>query len=102
VLVNLIKNAQQAMENNKQGVITIAWRNNEDVVELTICDQGTGINNSENIFVPFYTTKVDGCGIGLVFSRQIIVNHGGSLTLTNRHQGQGALARITLPIFPST
>jgi nitrogen fixation/metabolism regulation signal transduction histidine kinase len=98
VLVNLIKNAQQAMLSYKSGVISIDWQQRADVVEIKICDQGTGINNSDNIFVPFYTTKTDGCGIGLVFSRQIIVNHGGNLTLANRVDEQGAVASIVLPI----
>ena len=98
VFVNLIKNAQQAMLSNSSGVITIEWLQKEDIVEIKLCDQGTGINKSDNIFVPFYTTKVDGCGIGLVFSRQIIVNHGGNLTLSNRGDGQGAVASITLPM----
>ena len=98
VLVNLIKNAQQAMAANNTGIITIDWQQKADIVEINISDQGTGINNSDNIFVPFYTTKEDGCGIGLVFSRQILVNHGGSLTLTNKPKNQGALARIVLPI----
>ena len=99
VLVNLIKNAHQAMENNKHGQIEISWQRHVDVVDITIIDQGTGINNTDNIFVPFYTTKTGGCGIGLVFSRQIIVNHGGSLTLSNREDAQGAIAKIALPIM---
>jgi len=98
VLVNLIKNAQQAMLSNSSGTISIEWQQKEDIVEIKLCDQGTGINNSDNIFVPFYTTKTDGCGIGLVFSRQIIVNHGGNLTLTNRDDCQGAVASIILPM----
>jgi nitrogen fixation/metabolism regulation signal transduction histidine kinase len=96
VLVNLIKNAHQAMSANKYGVIAIDWYKKNDMVEINICDQGTGINNIDNIFVPFYTTKTDGCGIGLVFSRQIIVNHGGQLTLSNRAKEQGAIASIIL------
>ena len=67
------------------------------MVAINICDQGVGITNSDNIFVPFYTTKTNGCGIGLVFSRQILVNHGGQLTLTNRVEEQGAIASIMLP-----
>ena len=98
VLVNLIKNAHQAMLENSTGLITIDWQQKDDIVAINIVDQGTGINNADNIFVPFYTTKTDGCGIGLVFSRQIIVNHGGSLALTNRPETQGALACIVLPI----
>jgi len=98
VFVNLIKNAQQAMLMNNIGIITIDWQQKDDIVEINICDQGGGINNSDNIFVPFYTTKMDGCGIGLVFSRQIMVNHGGNLTLTNRVDAPGAVANIIVPI----
>jgi len=98
VLVNLIKNAQQAMLDNSRGIITIEWQQKDDTIAINIADQGTGINNADNIFVPFYTTKTDGCGIGLVFSRQIIVNHGGNLTLANRVDEQGAVANIVLPI----
>ncbi len=98
VLVNLIKNAQQAMLSKSSGSIAIEWQQKADIVEINISDQGTGINNSDNIFVPFYTTKEDGCGIGLVFSRQILVNHGGSLALTNRDNCQGAVASIVLPV----
>ncbi len=102
VFVNLIKNAQQAMLANNKGIIEIDWQQQNDTVEINICDQGTGINNSENIFVPFYTTKTDGCGIGLVFSRQILVNHAGNLTLTNKADEQGAIARIILPMHDNT
>jgi len=98
VFVNLIKNAQQAMSANGKGVIEIDWQQQNGTVEINICDQGTGINNSDNIFVPFYTTKAEGCGIGLVFSRQILVNHGGNLTLSNRSDCQGAVASIVLPL----
>ncbi len=97
VLVNLIKNAQQAMLGSLGDEISIDWQQKDGMVEINISDQGTGINNSDNIFVPFYTTKEDGCGIGLVFSRQILVNHGGDLSLTNRDNNQGAVARIVLP-----
>jgi multidrug resistance efflux pump len=79
------------------GVIAIEWHKKNDMVAINIFDQGVGISNSDNIFVPFYTTKTDGCGIGLVFSRQILVNHGGQLTLTNRVEEQGAIASIMLP-----
>jgi two-component system nitrogen regulation sensor histidine kinase NtrY len=98
VLVNLIKNAHQAMLANSTGLITLDWQQKDDTVAINITDQGIGINNADNIFVPFYTTKNDGCGIGLVFSRQIIVNHGGSLVLTNRDNVEGAVAHIVLPI----
>jgi len=97
VLVNLIKNAQQAMMDVNGGKITISWQRNGDRVEISIADEGMGIDNTDNIFVPFYTTKEDGSGIGLVLSRQIIVNHGGDLTINNRADKTGAKATIYLP-----
>ena len=63
-------------------------------------DEGPGIGESLNLFVPFYTTKPGGSGIGLVLSRQIAEGHGGSLTLENRPDGKGARARLALPIDP--
>jgi len=61
-----------------------------------------GIKNMDNIFVPFYTTKEHGSGIGLVLSRQIITNHGGELLLKNRSDSQGVIATILLPHSTST
>ena len=69
---------------------------------IKVLDQGCGIANSSNLFVPFYTTKETGSGIGLALSRQIIANHQGELTLTNRTDltgSTGAVATITLPLL---
>ncbi len=84
VLVNLIKNAQQAMSEMIKGKIVISWQQRAERIEISIEDEGTGINNTDNIFIPFYTTKEEGSGIGLVLSRQIVINHGGDLTINNR------------------
>jgi two-component system nitrogen regulation sensor histidine kinase NtrY len=97
VLVNLIRNAQQAMLNNLGGKIILSWQQLESRIEIQVVDQGMGINNPDNLFVPFYTTKENGSGIGLVLSRQIINNHGGDLTISNRLDDIGAKATVYLP-----
>jgi two-component system, NtrC family, nitrogen regulation sensor histidine kinase NtrY len=61
-------------------------------------DEGHGLSNTANLFVPFFTTKPGGSGIGLVLSRQIAEAHGGSLDLRNRMDAQGCMARLILPI----
>ena len=60
--------------------------------------EGLGLANTTNLFVPFFTTKSSGSGIGLVLSRQIAEAHGGTLTLQNRSDGNGCIARLHLPL----
>ena len=72
----------------------------QDKVKISIVDKGQGIANPENLFVPFYTTKENGSGIGLVLCRNIIEQHGGSLTLSNNDNGVGVTAEIILPVSP--
>jgi two-component system, NtrC family, nitrogen regulation sensor histidine kinase NtrY len=82
VLINLIKNALQANENNPEGKIQITAGFNEDHrPEIRVVDNGPGIQDEilEQIFVPFFTTRENGSGIGLSLSRQIMRLHGGSL-----------------------
>jgi signal transduction histidine kinase len=67
-------------------------------VEVRVEDEGPGVPETANLFVPFYTTKPEGSGIGLVLSRQIAEAHGGMLVLENRTQGRGCVARLTLPV----
>jgi len=98
VIVNLIKNAQDAQQENVNQPIIIQWLHIDGRLSIEVIDSGMGINNMDNIFVPFYTTKEHGSGIGLVLSRQIISNHGGELLLKNRHDGTGAVATIILPL----
>ena len=66
-------------------------------MELWVDDEGPGLSNTGNLFVPFFTTKPAGSGIGLVLARQIAEAHGGSLVVRNRKTGRGAEAVITLP-----
>jgi signal transduction histidine kinase len=61
-------------------------------------DEGPGIANSTNLFVPFFTTKPQGSGIGLVLCRQIAEAHGGSLALENRHDGRGSVATLRMRV----
>jgi signal transduction histidine kinase len=97
VLINLLKNAVEASLENDGGV-RLSWKKTAETVELSIEDDGPGIANPTNLFIPFFTTKPEGSGIGLVLSRQIAENHGGSLTLENRPASNGCVARVTLPL----
>lgn len=104
VLINLVKNAvEAALEQRAEGQATaavrISWRKPSltGPVEIFVEDDGPGIAQATNLFVPFFTTKPEGSGIGLVLCRQIAENHGGSLTLTNRPDNSGCLATLRLP-----
>lgn len=97
VLINLLKNADQAMPDGDQSIV-VEVKTSSKQLTLTITDSGCGITNPDNLFVPFYTTKQDGSGIGLMLSQQIVNNHYGKLALNNRPDGQGAVATLVLPI----
>lgn len=103
VLINLVANAVDAA-NETDGGVRVGWSPvaaDRREVELTIEDDGPGLADSENLFVPFFTTKPEGSGIGLVLSRQIVEAHGGQLELENRTDGRGCRARLRLPL-PAT
>ncbi len=97
LLINLLRNAVDAsLETN--GGVEVGWiRKNSEVI-VTVRDEGLGLANTTNLFVPFFTTKTSGSGIGLVLSRQIAEAHGGTLTLENRARASGCKARLTLPL----
>jgi two-component system, NtrC family, nitrogen regulation sensor histidine kinase NtrY len=97
VLINLIRNAADASLETSGGV-TIAWSARMSHVDIRIEDEGPGLANTLNLFVPFFTTKPGGSGIGLVLSRQIAEGHGGSLRLENRAVGHGCVAHLRLPM----
>ncbi|MEM9293979.1 MAG: ATP-binding protein [Acidobacteriota bacterium] len=96
LLINLLTNAADAALETGGGV-RLRWRRAGGFAELDIEDEGEGLASTENLFVPFYTTKPGGTGIGLVLSRQIAEAHGGTLSLSNRPEG-GCLARLRLPL----
>lgn len=96
LLINLLRNAVDAARETNGGVL-VGWNVIGNTLELTVEDEGPGLSNTANLFVPFFTTKPQGSGIGLALSRQIAENHGGTLTLENRAKGQGCEARLRLP-----
>jgi nitrogen fixation/metabolism regulation signal transduction histidine kinase len=96
-LINLLRNAADAALETGGGV-AITWVRFPAHVELRIEDEGPGFSNTSNLFVPFFTTKPQGSGIGLVLSRQIAEAHGGSLRLDNRVNGHGCVAQVRLPL----
>ena len=75
----------------------LGWRENAEEIEITVADDGPGLANTANLFVPFFTTKPGGSGIGLSLSRQIAEAHGGSLSLENRRDAKGCVAKLVLP-----
>src|SRR6266849_2216156 len=97
LLINLLRNAADAALKTGGGV-TIGWRKNGKSLEVRIDDEGPGLAGTTNLFVPFFTTKPGGSGIGLALSRQIAEAHGGALTLENRAVGPGCQARLKLPL----
>jgi nitrogen fixation/metabolism regulation signal transduction histidine kinase len=97
LLINLLRNAVDASLETGGGV-TIEWSRVHTQLEVTIDDEGHGLSNTANLFVPFFTTKPGGSGIGLVLSRQIAEAHGGSLDLRNREDARGCRARLVLPV----
>jgi len=97
LLINLVKNAVEAASETK-GTVTVGWRKTRTSLDLWVDDEGPGLQSTSNLFVPFFTTKPEGSGIGLVLSRQIAEAHGGTLTLDNRKSTRGCRALLRLPL----
>lgn len=109
VLINLLKNASEAMQHPEAGAssaaividVTRVQAPPYNLVRIDILDSGCGIRHNQNLFIPFYTTKTQGSGIGLALSRQIIELHKGSLQIFNRNDVKGCCARIEIPLIPA-
>ncbi len=97
VVINLLRNAAEASLDAADGKIELGWEPAGGNVDVWIDDRGPGLPETANLFVPFFTTKPQGSGIGLVLSRQIAEAHGGTLVLENRRPGPGCRARLRLP-----
>ncbi|HET9424112.1 MAG TPA: ATP-binding protein [Gemmatimonadaceae bacterium] len=95
MLLNVIRNAAEA--SGSAGRVQVTWGRINGAISIRIVDEGPGLPESGNLFVPFFTTKREGSGIGLVLSRQIAEAHGGSFALEDRADTRGCVATITLP-----
>jgi two-component system, NtrC family, nitrogen regulation sensor histidine kinase NtrY len=114
MLINLIRNAadavletrasaaeeQSSKEATEKNGVLVRWDAGTEDVTLSIEDEGPGLLNPANVFTPFYTTKPNGSGVGLVLSRQIAEAHGGSIEITNRANARGCVVRVVLPRSP--
>jgi len=98
LLINLVRNAADAALETGGGVC-VGWRVLAGVVEVTVDDEGPGLPDPGNLFVPFFTTKANGTGIGLVLSREIAEPHGAPWP-SSRVRTTGARARLRLPLGP--
>jgi PAS domain S-box-containing protein len=97
LLINVLRNAVDAALETGGGV-NVHWAKNGTHLNVWVEDEGPGLSNTGNLFVPFFTTKPEGSGIGLVLSRQIAEAHGGTLTLQNRRDARGCEVRLRLPL----
>lgn len=98
VLINLFKNAIDAMDNSNEKLIEINYRTQQQWQQIVIVDNGCGIANIDNLFVPFYTTKKQGSGIGLALCRQIMFSHHGHIKIQNSSNKTGAEVVISIPV----
>ena len=98
LLINLVTNAVDATLQAAGHGVAVSWERNDGWLDVVVRDDGPGLPTSGNLFVPFFTTKPNGSGIGLALSRQIAEGHGGTVSLANREGAPGCEARLRLPI----
>jgi nitrogen fixation/metabolism regulation signal transduction histidine kinase len=101
MLINLVRNAADAAlepTNPNDPNVYVTWTLASSSTTIQIIDNGLGLMNPENVFVPFYTTKPEGSGIGLVLAQQIAIAHKGSVSLHNNSDSAGCTAQVRLPL----
>ena len=110
LLINLVKNAVEAVLSAREetGIavhslkggpsVSLSAKRIEEAVSILVEDCGLGLTNTANLFVPFYTTKKNGSGVGLALVRQIAEAHGGSVSLRNREGDCGCVAEVRIPL----
>jgi two-component system nitrogen regulation sensor histidine kinase NtrY len=110
LLINLVKNAVEAVLSAREESEAVALLRNgtpsvklsakkvDEAISILVEDSGLGLSNTANLFVPFYTTKKDGSGVGLALVRQIAEAHGGSVSLRNREDAPGCVAEVRVPL----
>jgi two-component system, NtrC family, nitrogen regulation sensor histidine kinase NtrY len=101
LLINVLANAVEASLQSSpkgDGHVEVGWHTDDRQFHLWVDDDGPGFDQTKDPFVPFYTTKPKGSGIGLALSRQIAEAHGGYLTLENHRDGPGCRASLRLPV----
>ena len=101
MLINLLRNAVEASFENiaiGEPQVSVSWKIFNSEACISIIDNGPGLTNPANLFVPFYTTKSGGSGIGLVIARQIVEAHGGTVKLANRKDARGCEVQVRLPL----
>jgi signal transduction histidine kinase len=97
LLINIVRNAVDATLETG-GRVFIDWKSDDGALQLTVEDEGPGLPDTSNLFVPFFTTKPAGSGIGLALSRQIAEAHDGTLVLENRTDAKGCRAILRIPL----
>lgn len=97
VLINLVRNAVEASQETG-GSVEIGWTKVRSTLVISVIDEGAGLPESANLFVPFFTTKAEGSGIGLFLCRHIAEAHGGTVTVRNRRDRPGCEAILRIPI----
>ena len=103
LLINVISNAVEASleaKPNSDGQVLVGWQINGQHLQIWVDDDGPGLVETRDVFLPFFTTKAHGSGIGLTLSRQIAEAHGGHLSLDNRTDSKGCRACLWLPLKP--
>jgi two-component system, NtrC family, nitrogen regulation sensor histidine kinase NtrY len=99
-LINIVGNALDAIAERAEheAVVRVTWSATSDRLTLRVIDDGPGLPETANLFVPFFSTKPGGSGIGLALCRQILESHGGTIDLVDRSDCPGCEARLMLPI----